>query len=69
MKDFNKCANTCDLSLQDLDKILNFFSGSQQNLTLQDLDKMLKNLKGHMSQLQHGGRKRKNVNYEVRKEI
>ena len=33
----------------------------------QDLDKMLKNLKGHMTQLQHGGRKRKNVNYEVGK--
>ena len=27
---------------------------------------MLKNLKGHMTQIQHGGRRRKNVNYEVK---
>ena len=38
-----------------------------RNPNLQDLDRMLKNLKGHMTQLQHGGRKRKNVNYEVKK--
>ena len=35
-------------------------------VTLQDLDMLLKNLKGHMAQVQNGGKKRKNVNYEVK---
>ena len=34
--------------------------------TFQDLDMLLKNLKGHMAQVQNGGKKRKNVNYEVK---
>ena len=35
-------------------------------VTFQDLDMLLKNLKGHMAQVQNGGKKRKNVNYEVK---
>ena len=35
-------------------------------VTFQDLDMLLKNLKGHMAQVKNGGKKRKNVNYEVK---